>query len=202
MSTTLNDTWQSNRASDLSRSEAALISAHWSEVTAHLVPPGIAWQWGECAISHKVKCNWEDDRLIRRAPDGRRWVTTEALWCHVIDRAADDEVVGVDARGQQVLDAPSQSESSRVLAPKNRSLGRAVQATLTGDTTDPPAGLDWDGVRENQMKDPTRKSDRELAAEHPAQSRLQTFAHYARDAWDVNVPWFRDPVRVPTGNVY
>jgi hypothetical protein len=30
-------------------------------------------------------------------------MTTEQLWRHIIERAADDEAVGVDVRGQQVL---------------------------------------------------------------------------------------------------
>lgn len=195
-------TWQSN-SSDLTRSERALIAAHWSEVTRYLSPPGIAWQWGECRVSHKVKCNWKHSALIKRAPDGERWMTTETLWCHVIARADDDEVVGARAQGQQVLDAPPQSGSSRVLAPKNQSPGRTVQATLTGDTADRNAGLDWDGVRENQMKDPTRKSDRESAAEHPGQSRLSTFEDYDLGSWDVTTPWFRsNAVVAPAGQVY
>ncbi|WP_128476537.1 hypothetical protein [Halorussus pelagicus] len=151
-----------------------------------------------------MKCNWEEDGLIRRAPDGGKWLTTEALWLHVIKRAGDDEVVGARAQGQQVLDVPSQSGSSCVLAPKTRSPDRAVQATLTGDTVDHRQSLNWCGVRENQMKDPTRATTKaEKAATKTGQVTLSLATDYDLDAWDVNVPWFREnAVVAPTGQVY
>lgn len=95
--------WQSNSVSEFTRSEKDFISAHWSEETRYRVPSGIAWKWDEYRVSHRLKQRWKCDGLITRAPVGGRWMTTETLWRHVIEREADDEAVSVDVRGQQVL---------------------------------------------------------------------------------------------------
>jgi len=202
-------TWQSNSTSDLTRSEAALISAHWGEITQYLVPPGVAWRWGECEIQHRVKCNWKDDGLIRRTPDGERWMTTEALWCHVIENAGDDERVGVEASGQQLLleDTVVSSEETRDLrdTPAGRR-SRARQATLTGKIVDRRVvrsqhELDW--ARVNALKGGHGDDDREDATRHPRQSRLQTFEDYDRSRWDVTTPRVRQSsVPAPSGCVY
>jgi len=154
-----------------------------------------------------VKYNWKEDGLIRRAPGGRRWLTTETLWLHVIARADDDEVVGARAQGQQVLDAPAKTGSSRVLADDTSIPSRRVQSTLTGDTADRQTVRsqhepDWTVV--NARKGMHGEDDgREDAARHPGQSRLSTFEDYDRSNWDVTTPWFRSSaVTVPAGQVY
>lgn len=195
-------TWQSDRARTFKKRTEGKLAAHWDEITHHLAPPTIAWRWGESGLPTAMKHYLKDKGLIRRAPDGQRWMTSMDLWCYVIEKAGDDEAVGVEATGQQTLDAPPKSESSRVLAPKTRSPGQAVQTTLTGDTVESPTRLNWEGVRENRMKDPTQPSDREKAAERPGQTTLFLAADYDLANWDVTAPWFRSSVTVPTGNVY
>lgn len=200
-------TWQSDSASDLSRSERGLISSHWSEVTAHLVPPGVAWRWGECQVSHRLKYNWKEAGLITRAPDGWRWMTTETLWLHVIEKAGNDEPVGVEVHGQEVLPVDAdRSPESRVLVDSTpHPTNPDRQETLTGDTVDPRDDhREWDEVvMENRLKDPTRKSSREKAAAKPGQTRLTTFEDYNLDSWDVTTPWFRGrAVTTATGAVY
>jgi len=105
---TQNDTsetvaWQSNSVSELTRSEKDFISGHWSEVTHCRVPPEIAWKWGECGILHLLKQRWAFGGIVTRAPDGDRWLTTETLSWHVIERPANDVPVGVDVLGQRLL---------------------------------------------------------------------------------------------------
>lgn len=163
-------------STDLSRSQRKLISSHWSEITRSLAPPGIAWEWSECPIKHRIKYRWMHNGLIRRAPDGKRWETTERLWLYVIDRAGDDETIGAEATGQQIfVDAPRDTSLSRTLcAPTSRTLrNRTKQVTLTGEKV-APDDLDRDDhdlIVENLLKDPTRPDDRAAAA-HPGQTRL------------------------------
>jgi len=85
-------------------------------------------------------------------------MTTEALWCHVIENAGDDERVGVEASGQQLLleDTVVSSEETRDLrdTPAGRR-SRARQATLTGKIVDRRVvrsqhELDW--ARVNALK--------------------------------------------------
>jgi len=125
------------------------------------------------------------------------------LWCYAIEKAADGERVGVEATGQQLL-LEDPVTSSRATRQTSGRRGRARQTTLNGDTVDPRQSLNSLGVLENQMKDPTRATTKaEKAAEKVGQVTLSLAADHARDAWEVNVPWFRgNAVRVPAGQVY
>jgi len=153
-----------------------------------------------------MKCYLRDKGLIKRAPGDGKWRTSMDLWCHVIDHASDGERIGVEATGQQLLleDPVTSSRATRYLRETRGRRGRARHTTLNGDTVDPRESLNWPGVRENQMKDATRATTKaEKAAEKVGQVTLSLAADYARDAWDVNVPWFRgNAVRVPAGQVY
>lgn len=184
MSTQYSTTCKSD-TTDLTRSESALISSHWGEITRHLAPPGVAWYWGENRISHKVKYNWKDAGLIHRTPDGRRWRTTEALWCHVVERAADDETVGEEARGQELLPVPDpRGRESVYLVDADTQSRPMTQATLTGDTIRPATVRQLRGddlATRNAAKDPTT-GDRSRDA---AQTTLTTATLHDRSQWDV-----------------
>jgi hypothetical protein len=128
------------------------------------------------------------------------------LWCYAISKASDDEHVGADAEGQQLLleEAVTSSRATRYLGDAVR--GRVTQArqAINGDTVDPRQSLNWRGARENQMKDPTRATTKaKKAAAKAGQVTLSLAADYDRSVWDVTTPWFRgNAVRVPSGNVY
>lgn len=197
-------TWQSDRARDFKRRTEGKLAAHWEEIRRNLAPPVVAWIWGESGLSQHLKCYLKETGLIERSPDGSKWMTSMDLWCYAISKAGDDEVVGADARGQQLLsDARTgTSRATRYLGEKTR--GRVRQATLNGDTVDPRQSLNWRGVRENQMKDPTRATMKaERAAKCPGQMTLSLAADHDPDAWSVTTPWFRSSAVVaPTGEVY
>lgn len=192
---------------DLSRRTRALISAHWSEITRSLAPPTIAWKWGESTVPHKVKYRWKDAGLIYRAPDGERWMTTMSLWCHIIECADDDEPVGVDAVGQQLLPVDFDAQSGTHLladttpptpAPHHR------QVTLAGDTVNDRGDANIDGIHENRRKDPTRASDRERAVALAGQTRLQTVQDHKPGVWEVHTTTdgASDGLGVSAGRVY
>lgn len=144
------------------------------------------WRWGECGISHKVKYRWKDSGLINRAPDGERWQTSEALWCHVISKVADDEVVGAEATGQELLsiDAPQDRESVYLVDTATRRPRPKLQATLDGDTVSISAVRQLRGdnlAARNQSKVPgVNGRDRDAA-----QTTLATAILYDRSQWDV-----------------
>lgn len=186
MSTTESTTAKWDSAGELTRSESALISSHWGEIVRYLAPPTAMWRWGECRISHRVKYRWKNAGLIERAPDRQRWQTTETLWVAVIERAADDESVGEEATGQELLtlDALEDRESVYLVDRTTRSWPD-VQETLSGDTV--RAAL-LNQVRSeglaarNRSKDPTAGDERGRDA---AQTRLQTAHLYNTGEWDV-----------------
>jgi len=137
-------------------------------------------------------------------------MTTEALWCHVIENAGDDERVGVEASGQQLLleDTVVSSEETRDLrdTPAGRR-SRARQATLTGKIVDRRVvrsqhELDW--ARVNALKGVTVTTTvRTPPDTRGSQSRLQTFEDYDRSRWDVTTPRVRQSsVPAPSGCVY
>lgn len=185
---TTSTTWQAGTNS-LTRSQSELIAAHWTDVVENLAPPGIAWCWDEIDVPYKVKYNWKCDGLIRRAPDGSRWITTMRLWCHVIDQAGPDEPVGAGAKGQQLLaDAPGPvSGGPRYLTSNTATRSSTTQVTLIGNTADT---TDLFNVAEHVAartvrRDPTRLSDRDRAAQHPRQARLSTWGVVDRSRWDM-----------------
>jgi len=144
------------------------------------------WRWGECGISNRVKYNWKNSGLIKRAPDGYRWQTTETLWCHVIENAAPDEMVGEEAQGQELLPVPDPPgrESVYLVDRTRKRSWPDVQETLTGDTLrasllNQIRGEDLAAL--NRSKDPTRGDESRDAA----QTTLATATLYDRDRWDV-----------------
>lgn len=202
---TTTTTWQSERAVRYSSRTEGLIATHWDEITRHLTPPGTAFSWGECGLSDRLKHYLKDKGLIERDPTGRKWVTSMDMWCYVVQKAGDDEVVGVEASGQQLLDAPPKSGSSRTLTDDDSGVSvRRTQSTLTGGVVDPfDYEEDWETIESIRAKDPTRKSDREKAAAKAGQTTLSLVADYDRSRWDVTTPWFRSSaVTVPAGQVY
>lgn len=144
------------------------------------------WRWGECGISHKVKYRWKDAGLINRAPDGGRWQTSEALWCHVISKVADDEVVGAEAIGQELLsiDAPRDRDSVYLVDTATRRPRPQLQATLDGDTVSISTVRQVRGdnlAERNQSKAPGGDGrDRDAA-----QTTLATATLHDRSRWDV-----------------
>ncbi len=199
-------TWQSDRARDFRQRTEGKLAAHWGEIRQYLAPPVVAWSWGESGLSTAMKHYLKDKGLIKRAPGGEKWRTSMDLWCYAISKAGDEEPVGVEATGQQTLDAPPQSGSSRVLTDDTPAPpSRRVQSTLTGDEADKQAiksqyEPDWTVV--NALKGMHGDDGREDAARHPGQARLSTFEDYDLSQWDVTTPWFRSGVTVPAGNVY
>lgn len=156
-----------------------------------------------------MKYYLRDKGLIERAPSGSEWMTSMDLWLYVIEKAGDDEVVGSDVEGQQLLleDIVGESRATRYLGETSARPSRAEQATLTADTADQRVVRaqhepDWGVV--NQQKGRHGDDDgRAEAISHPGQSRLQTFEDHDTGKWDVSVQWFRDSVvRTPAGGVY
>ncbi|WP_135829410.1 hypothetical protein [Halorussus halobius] len=204
-------TWQSNRARDFKKRTEGKLAAHWEEITQHLAPPVVAWSWGESGLSQEMKCYLRDKGLIERSPDGSKWRTSMDLWCYAIEKAADDEHVGADAQGQQLLleDTVTAERATRYLGETTTRgrANRARQATLTGDIADRQVVRaqhepDWTVVNARKGMH-GEDNGREDAARHPGQSRLSTFEDYDRSNWDVTTPWFRSSaVTVPAGQVY
>lgn len=216
LSTNINSTttakWQSN-SNELSRSQSALISNHWTNITRHLAPPGVAWEWSESDINHRVKYRWKCDGLIHRSADGDRWETSMSLWCHVIEQASPNERVGEDAQGQQVLNVPPASGESRFVTNTNTvpdTVVGSTQPTLIGDRvtdTTPDAETHEELVEENTLKDPTRPSYRKITADHPVQARLSVWARedgINTDRWNVDTSRTKGevPLSEPCGRVY
>ena len=154
----------------------------------YLTPPGIAWNWSESGVPHKVKYNWKDEELIHRAPDGSRWETSMKLWCHAISRAGDDETVGEEATGQQIfVDVPPKRTGSPVstapdlLPPTTR---EPTQLNLDGDVIEDenesgegPSEEKYDWIiGRTSAKNSTKPSPRNLAANHPSQTKLSRWA--------------------------
>jgi len=188
----------------LLRQTRALISAHWSEIARALAPPTVAWKWSESDVPHKVKYRWKDAGLTRRAPGGERWMTTMALWSYVIECAGDDESVGVDAVGQQLLPVDVDAQSgTRVLSSMTPTpaVTETRQTTLNGDLVDDSADVILEEVRENRRKNPTRISDRERAAALAGQTRLQTIEDHDTELWETH-HIITDGVAVAVGHVY
>ncbi|WP_408959416.1 hypothetical protein [Natrinema sp. 74] len=158
----------------------------------------------------EMKCYLRDKGLIERSPDGEKWRTSMDLWCYAISKAGDDEAIGVEASGQQLLleDTVLSPETTRYLGDQSAGRrSRARQATLDGEAKRlSEVRCEQHGkfklVDRNKSK---RRGDggREKAARYPRQSRLQTFKDYDLANWDMATPWFRDgSVSVPTGEVY
>lgn len=80
------------------------IAYNWDDIRENLPIPGTSWGWGAVGLSDGMLCAFRDSGLIKRDPSGEHWMTTEKLWCYVIDRAGDNESVGTG--GQWVLDVP------------------------------------------------------------------------------------------------
>ncbi|WP_121820581.1 hypothetical protein [Halostella salina] len=203
-------TWQSNRARDFKKRTEGKLAAHWGEIIQHLAPPVVTWRWEESQLSQEMKCYLRHKGLIKRSPDGSKWMTSMDLWCYVIEKAGDNEHVGVESTGQQLLleDTVGSAGTTRYLrdqTPTRR--GRARQATLAGETVDRQVVRsqhepDWTVV--NARKGIHGDDDgRSEAARYPGQSRLSTFEDYDLGSWDMTTPWFREnAVRVPAGDVY
>jgi len=204
--------WQSD-SSDLSRSEAGLISAHWTTIRRALPHPRAVWRWGETGLPQRVLHRWKHAGLIECVNErDRLWRSSVRLWCHVIGRAGDEETVGAAAHAQELLPTgldpldPDEMDT-RVVADTSspRPSRRRRQVSLTGETV--PRRVvqtqhepDWETV--NEQKGVHGEDGRKDAAEHPGQSRLSTFEDYDRSNWDVTTPWFRSSVTAPTGTVY
>ena len=185
-----------------------LISSHWDTVTRHLTPPGIAWEWSECGLSHRVKTIFKDRGLIHRASGGDRWETSMAMWCYVIDTAGDDETIGAEATGQETLDAPPAAGESRLAANTNTvpdAIGGSTQSTLAGDTITDTTDTEEE-IRKPWLKDPTssKPTPMELAANHPSQARLDVWTREdCIDRWDVDTSRSESEVLLqPEGRVY
>ncbi|ELY46674.1 hypothetical protein C495_06188 [Natronorubrum sulfidifaciens JCM 14089] len=139
-------------------------------------------------MKHKLKARGlihKSDRVIGH------WVTSEKLWIHVIERAGDDEPIGVEATGQLTLelyaDVPRQKPGdSRVEAPRNH-IGWSVQESLYGEPV-PVEDLQRDDLHPRftteRWRDPNKPTGKEQAAQHPAQTTLQPWAF--GENWVVN----------------
>jgi hypothetical protein len=122
-------------------------------------------------------------------------MTCECLWFHVIERASSDEHVGVDAQGQQLLNAPPDGGESRLVPDTvtDDTIRGSTQSTLNGDTVG-QHDQDDEGtpnkLKINWMKDPTRPDARAIAANYPTQTRLavwMTEDGIDTARWDVSV---------------
>lgn len=121
------------KSTTLGKSAQMRIAHAWSEICEHLPFLGCMWRWGETDLSHKTLCRLKNKRLIERAPDGDRWVTTRKLWLYVIETAGDDEDVG-DWVGENVRNAPTgASGASHVFRNLSLPVGAGERQTmLTG----------------------------------------------------------------------
>ena len=199
-------TWQSN-SNDLARLASDIISSHWDEVTRHIVPPGIAWHWDECQVSHRVKRNWKVAGLIHRAPDGERWVTSEALWLHVIGRAGDDEPVGTEAHGQEMLPVTDEAEKwAKELAnteTTRRGQNRNEQQATNSEDPVPISEIPAQLRADKPQKDLVNEETTDRVARDPQQTHLQLVKLHDLNAWEIHVPAFRSAsVTEPQGAVY
>ena len=190
-----------------------LVRSHWDEVTRHLTPPRIAWEWSECGLSHRTQTILKGRGLIKRAPGGERWMTTMKLWCYVIAKAADDETIGAEVRGQETLDVtPDTSTTTRFLhhnTTTTPSLSREWQSTLNGDVTSVTRDTDKDQeeMREPWCKDPTwsKPTSRDFAANHPAQTELTAWVTEGGskvEDWAVDTTGSEAELSQPNGRVY
>lgn len=153
-----------------------------------------------------------DGGLIHRSADGDRWETSMRLWRHVIDRAGDDETIGAEAQGQQVLAAApaEQSGKSRFLHTNPstpRGIKRDCQSTLNGDVIkdEESSEIDTVEIRKPWRQDPTssKPTPNELAANHPSQARLASWVGGdGIDRWDVDTSKTEGVVSQPEGRVY
>ncbi|WP_128905665.1 hypothetical protein [Halorubrum amylolyticum] len=173
---------------DLKRHQSALINAHWSNIVEHLSPPGVAWEWSESSVTHRVKYRWKESGLIYRSPSGDRWMTSRRLWAHVVETAGSDESVGAEATGEHLLmDVPTfeaqsksdEDDGSRVYSDPDPSAWKrslVEQATLTGGVADADdIDNDRDRVMENQAKGRSAQDRREKAAEAAGQMKIGAF---------------------------
>jgi len=208
-------TWQSDRASDFRKRTEGKIAAHWGEITQHLAPPVVVWSWGESGLSQELKCYFRDKALIRRAPGEERWRTSEELWLYCIEKAGDDETIGREAQGQQLLCDASEATQTRSERPRSQTAhstgtrSARWQATLTGERVrvsrvQAPSDPDTpELIRRIKERDPTRSDGRERAAQHPAQATLSIVELHDLDAWDTTDHWVRQShVTEATGHVY
>lgn len=174
--------WQSSLDHDLKRKVKATIRANWSEITAHLAPPGVAWRWGESGLSERLKHYLSYHNLIEEDPDDADcWQTTEELWMFVIDTASDDETIGAEATGQQHITEPGVNDpDTRVLTPKSplRTRGENHQTTLDGDEIVNDDGEDGlQKIEANRSKGESNPTRAERMAEDPAQCTLTAVFH-------------------------
>ena len=216
MSPANTDTMMTKQAnSDLTRSEAALIRSHWTTVRRALPHPQSIWRWGETDLPHRVLHRWKWAGLIECVDDrDRLWRTSMRLWCHVITRAGDEEVVGSDACGQELLPTDLNPRGmdrvqTRVLADTTADRTHCQpdrQATLGGESV--PVSDVQSRFQENKLRTNKEKGERnfgkaERVARDPSQTRLNTIELHDLSNWDVQVPWFRaNSVGVPVGDVY
>lgn len=161
---------------ELSRSTAALIRAHWSSVVEHLPPPGVAWKWDRVDIPHKVLYAWKPARhsptelsLVYRSPgkDQGWWMTSKALWEFVQSEAGEDEQVGDRSIGQELMidvdgyerslasQGVTTSSSSEPRDPAESMRDEGCQETLRGSEAvedDMLDGDERDRLEESQKK--------------------------------------------------
>jgi len=129
-----------------------------------------------------------------------------ALWCHVIDQAADDETIGAEVQGQETLDVPTDTSSTTrpltdTTPAPSLSRARKRQSTFTGDTVTDTE----EAIRKPWLKDPTSRqpSESEKVAQHPAQVRLDVWMREdGIDRWDVDTSRTEAVVAQPEGRVY
>lgn len=126
--------------------------------------------------------------LIRRDPDDQEfWLTTEALWMYVIERAGNDEEIGSEACGQRklLIDTSPRWPSVKVqrVDPtahhQSRQRMETQQMTLTGDPIDSDGPVNINNIDEsnphatvNACKDATRLTGSKKAAHHQVQTQL------------------------------
>lgn len=161
--------------SPLDQSQAHAVTLHWDDIVRHLAPPTVAWTWGESDLAPRTKHRLKAESLIEKTSAGR-WQTTGKLWLDVIDRAGDDEEVGRESEGQELLtESVGEERESRVLDRQSPSLpgGKAVQQTLTGDDAEVSNDDEEDRIETNLAKAENELEDESGVA--PGQLRLAFF---------------------------
>ena len=87
--------------SRLTKRERAKIRANWDEFRRHTSPPGSPFDWGAWPLRSGLKHYASYHGFIKESGGG--WEMKEKVWMFLIEHAADDEEVGVDAVGQERL---------------------------------------------------------------------------------------------------
>lgn len=160
--------------SPLDQAQSHVVVTHWDDIARHLAPPTVAWEWTESKLGAKTRHQLKTQGLIKPVSGGM-WRATEHLWLDVIDRAGDNDTVGCDASGQELLVEPvADDRATRTLTDPDPRPTIVEQQTLTGDTTE----LDNDGevgdrIARNRSKAEHNAEDESEVA--PGQLRLDVF---------------------------